>query len=174
MRKLLNYFLLITASVVLMSGGCSGDDEPEADPVNPDPGQQTTLTLSPTALSFEAGGGEEQMVSVTSPTAGWTAKSDQDWCYATRKSTTQLAIGVSYSYVTTERTATVTVTAGEQTATIRVIQAGSKASLTLSRSSMHFAVDGGQDSLIQIHCTPTYTDLKYEVKGGGDWLSVSP
>lgn len=177
MRKLLNYLLLITVSIVLMSGGCSGDDEPESDPgsslENPSTGNKK-LTLSPTALSFAAEAAEEQAVTVTSPTAAWTAKSDQEWCYATRKSTTQLTIGVNNTYVTTERNAIVTVTAGEQTATIRVTQAGTTARLSVSSNRLQYGTGGGQDSLIQIYCSPTYTNLKYEVKGGGDWLSVSP
>lgn len=177
MRKLLNYLLLITASIILMSGGCSGDDEPVPSP-GPSPENPSTdnerLAVSPTTLSFAAEAAEEQTVNVTSPTAAWTAKSDQEWCYTRRMSNTQLVIGVNNTYVTTERSATVTVTAGEQTATVRVTQAGSTARLSVSSNRLQFGFGGGQDSIIYIHCSPTYTDLKYEVKDGGDWLSISP
>lgn len=177
MRKLLTYMLIIAASVTLMSGGCSGDDEPEPNPgptpVNPDPGNPTSLSVSPTVLNFDEHG-VSQTVTISSPTAGWTAKSDQDWCYTTRKSTTELEVSVSYNYTTSERNATITVTAGEQTATIHVTQPGSQAELTVNRNSMHFAVDGGQDSIVYIHCSPTYENLQYEVKGGDGWLTVTP
>jgi len=178
MRKLLNYLLLITASVVFMSGSCSGGDDPEPEPTpvgpdTPQPGDKTKLTVNPTALSFDGNGGTE-VITIASPTAGWTAQSDQQWCSTTRKSTTQLEVYVGYSYETQPRTATITVTAGDQTATVTITQEGNKASLTVSQTELLFSVGGGKDSIVYVHCSPTYEGVKYEVSEGADWLHVSP
>ena len=174
MRKLLNYLLLITASVVFMSGSCSGGDDPEPEP-GPTPVEpKQEVKLSPTALTFAAENAPEQTVTVTTASGIWTAKSDQEWCFATRRDNTTLIVGVNYNYGTTARTATVTVTSGDKTATLSVTQAGSVPTLTVSRNAMRFNAGGGQDSIVYVHCSPTYEGVKYEVSEGADWLHVSP
>ena len=175
MYKLPNHLLLLaTATVALtFAVGCGGDDpEPEPGPTPVEPKQE--VKLSPTALTFEAENASEQTVTVTTASGIWSAKSDQDWCFTSRRDNTTLVVGVGYNYGTTARTATVTVTSGEKSATLSVTQAGSVPTLTVSRDGIHFAPDGGKDSLIRIHCTPNYTDLRCEVKGGDDWLTIGP
>lgn len=79
------------------------------------------LTLSPTALSFEATGGTEQ-VSISTDLTGLSATPSADWLSATLSNKT-LSITAQANTTASERQGSVTVTAGNKSKTISITQA---------------------------------------------------
>lgn len=127
-------FILMSAVLIIAMTACGGgsDDTPDSPKppiVNPDdPGGNDskptyTLTVSSTTINFERGGGQKT-VTITTNATSWTAKSNAAWCKTSQNGST-LTISADVNTETTERTATIAVTATgvSQQQTIVVAQA---------------------------------------------------
>ena len=90
-------------------------------------GTNPTLQLSKSSMSFDASSGNDEF-SITSNT-NWTVTSDKSWCTLSPSSgsnNARVTVYVSENTSTSERSATVTVKAGDITQTIAVTQEGSE------------------------------------------------
>lgn len=117
--------LLMATMVTLTACGGGDDDTPTPpNPVNPDnPGTTYTLILSPTSLSFEAGGGQ-QTITVTTNASAWTVESNQSWCKVTKNGDV-VNVTAEANSTQQQRTATITVkiAGSTQQQTVNVTQA---------------------------------------------------
>lgn len=86
------------------------------------PTTETTLTVSPTQLAFDATGGS-QSVTVATNASSWTVQNSAMWLSCT-VSGTSITVTAQANTAATERTATITISAGGETSTIAVSQQG--------------------------------------------------
>lgn len=127
------------------------------------------LSVSPTSLDFTADGGVKT-VNITSNTS-WTASSNQAWVTVSPKAGTEndeLTIKVSANTSTSPRNATVTISSGDTSKTIEIIQDGKSTTLSVSKTSLNFTEGGGSQS-ITVSSNESWT-----LASNQSWCTVSP
>ncbi len=89
----------------------------------------SALTVSPTSLEFEAAGGTKVKAITVSTSSAVTATTDADWLSMapTTSGSPRYVTVIATANEGTSRTATITISAGGQTATVSVTQKGGKA-----------------------------------------------
>ena len=171
----LNYkFLLMTLLTLCMMGAYScggGDDipEPEPEPI-PDPDK---VILNTQSLTFEAT--ESSSTLTISANKAWTATSNQTWCTLSKESgiggSETITINVTANPNETERTATITVKAGTDSATATVKQAKKEVEETdkveLDKTSFEVGADNGSVTL-KITANKDWT-----AESSASWCKVS-
>ena len=93
---------VITASILLFTACNEKIEEKEKD----------TLSITPAQLEFTAEDTRKQIVSVTTNASNWDATRSDDWLIIS-KATDRFVVAVEANEVTSERTGTITVTAGD-------------------------------------------------------------
>ena len=127
------------------------------------------LTVAPSAVSLDAGGGSETFA--VSANVSWALTSGGDWLTAAPASGTdsaEVTLTASANPWTDPRSATITVTGGGFTRTVTVTQAGAEATLTASPSSVSFGAGAGNQTFMVSGNVP------WTVEENAEWLSVSP
>lgn len=131
--------------------------------------QVYSISIDPTELSFNSGGGEET-VSVTS-TADWELSGDSYWCYASEyfgKGDAEIIFTADPNEDSeSNRTATFTFVSGDKKATLTVTQEKKEYSISLEPKELKFGAEGGEQEI-----TVTSSD-EWEVKGESDWCDLS-
>ena len=131
--------------------------------------QVYSISIDPTELSFNSGGGEET-VSVTS-TADWELSGDSYWCYASEyfgKGDAEIIFTADPNEDSeSNRTATFTFISGDKKATLTVTQEKKEYSISIEPKELKFGADGGEQEI-----TVTSSD-EWEVKGKSDWCDLS-
>lgn len=131
--------------------------------------QVYSISIDPTELSFNSGGGEET-VTVTS-TADWELSGDSYWCYASSysgKGDTEIIFTVDPNEDSeSSRTATFTFVSGDKKATLTVMQEKKEYSISIEPKELKFGADGGEQEI-----TVTSSD-EWEVTGESDWCDIS-
>lgn len=131
--------------------------------------QVYSISIDPTELSFNSGGGEET-VSVTS-TADWELSGDSYWCYASEysgKGDAEIIFTADPNEDSeSSRTATFTFVSGDKKATLTVTQEKKEYSISIEPKELVFNADGGEQEIIV-----TSSD-EWKVKGESDWCTLS-
>ena len=131
--------------------------------------QVYSISIDPTELSFNSGGGEET-VSVTS-TADWELSGDSYWCYASSysgKGDAEIVFTADPNEDSeSSRTATFTFVSGDKKATLTVTQEKKEYSISIEPKELKFGAEGGEQAI-----TVTSSD-EWEVKGESDWCDLS-
>ena len=131
--------------------------------------QVYSISIDPTELSFNSGGGEET-VSVTS-TADWELSGDSYWCYASAysgKGDAEIIFTADPNEDSeSNRTATFTFVSGDKKATLTVTQEKKEYSISLEPKELKFDAEGGDQTV-----TVTSSD-DWRVKGESDWCDIS-
>lgn len=162
-------FMLLVALVATTAfAACGGDDDSGSGS-----GGGTTVTgmnVQPSSLTFTKDGGE-QTVSVQAPSQA-SATSDQSWCTVTTGTMSPnlkvTPVTVKVAAMTTEtadRTATITLKAGSESATVTVTQKAGDI-LTVTPSEYAVAAEGGTFSV------KVTTNGDYQVASDAAWLAV--
>jgi len=139
----LNSGLLLGAALLVTLSACNNGS-----PSGPTPPSTCTYTLSTTALSLGATGGQTSVTVTTGSTCTWTAASDRDWISvtsgATGTGTGSVAVGVAPNPTTAARTGALTI-AGQ---VVAVTESGLPAcSVAISPTSASFGSDPATGSL---------------------------
>lgn len=169
MKHLLS--ILAVAIIIVVAWGCSSGGS-EVIPV----------TLSQGALSFSSDAGK-QTIEVTAG-SNWEPQSSKDWCTVQRDGK-QLVVSVTKNYAAKDRTATVTITSGEQSAVLGVTQkkgSGKFDGFEVTTLAFEGLEPTGGDDVVVSSKQDTYNlrvvtkDSKYswkaEVVEGSDFVSV--
>ena len=131
--------------------------------------QVYSISIDPTELSFNSGGGEET-VSVAS-TADWELSGDSYWCYASEysgKGDAEIIFTADPNEDSeSNRSATFTFTSGDKKATLTVTQEKKEYSISIEPKGLKFGADGGEQEI-----TVTSSD-EWKVKGESDWCDLS-
>ena len=131
--------------------------------------QVYSISIEPTELSFNSGGGEET-VSVTS-TADWELSGDSYWCYASEysgKGDAEIIFTADPNEDSeSNRSATFTFISGDKKATLTVTQEKKEYSISIEPKELKFGAEGGEQEI-----TVTSSD-EWEVKGESDWCDLS-
>ena len=131
--------------------------------------QVYSISIDPTELSFNSGGGEET-VNVTS-TTDWELSGDFDWCYASSysgKGDAEIIFTADPNEDSeSSRTATFTFVSGDKKATLTVIQEKKEYSISIEPKELVFNADGGEHEIIV-----TSSD-EWKVNGESDWCTLS-
>ena len=131
--------------------------------------QVYSISIDPTELSFNSGGGEET-VSVTS-TADWELSGDSYWCYASEysgKGDAEIIFTADPNEDSeSNRSATFTFISGDKRATLTVTQEKKEYSISIEPKELKFGAEGGEQEI-----TVTSSD-EWEVKGKSDWCDLS-
>ena len=131
--------------------------------------QVYSISIEPTELSFNSGGGEET-VSVTS-TADWELSGDSYWCYASEysgKGDAEIIFTADPNEDSeSNRSATFTFVSGDKKATLTVTQEKKEYSISIEPKELKFGAEGGEQEI-----TVTSSD-EWEVKGESDWCDLS-
>ena len=153
MRKhLLSMFLLALPFCLLVA--CSSDDE-AATPV---------LTVGKEVIDFSNEAGN-QSVTITTNAESWKAEADKGWCHPTVNGKL-LKIAVDESEERLVRESNVTITAGSQSATIKVRQLGYEAAILVDNSAFEVEAVGGDIQFsvtanVEVEITlPQWVELK--------------
>jgi hypothetical protein len=132
----------------------------------------TTLSVSPTSLSFDADGGTKSFA-VTSNTT-WSVSDNQSWISVSgadnNGNDSQVNVTVtSNSSTTSSRSGTVTISGGGLTRTVSVSQgrADPPTTLSVSPTSLSFDADGGTKSFA------VTSNTTWSVSDNQSWISVS-
>ena len=162
-RILKNFFLLCVAFVTTTAFAACGDDDD-------DQGGEATvseLKLTQTSLTFTSTGGE-QTFSVQAPEQVQVS-ADQSWCTATAGTmsanlkVTPVTVSVQPNTTTADRTATITVSAAGQRATVSVTQAAGD---WLEVPEQQFSVSAGDETV-----TVGYrASASVDVQSGASWI----
>ena len=131
--------------------------------------QVYSISIEPTELSFNSGGGEET-VSVTS-TADWELSGDSYWCYASEysgKGDAEIIFTADPNEDSeSNRSATFTFISGDKKATLTVTQEKKEYSISIEPKELVFNADGGEQEI-----TVTSSD-EWKVKGESNWCTLS-
>ena len=131
--------------------------------------QVYSISIDPTELSFNSGGGEET-VSVTS-TADWELSGDSYWCYASEysgKGDAEIIFTADPNEDSeSNRSATFTFISGDKKATLTVTQEKKEYSISIEPKELVFNADGGEQEI-----TVTSSD-EWKVKGESNWCTLS-
>ena len=121
MKKIFIAFAFFAAALMAGSTACS-DDKDEAP--TPEPVPETKLEVAPDKLEFTAEAGESQLITVTTDAEQWTANAGEaDWL-TLKPEGTVLTVTAEPYLQETERAAVITVSAGDATAAVNIVQAG--------------------------------------------------
>ena len=169
MKHLLS--ILAVAIIAVVAWGCSSGGN-----------EEIPVTLSKGALTFQSNSGK-QTIEVTAG-KNWEPQSSKEWCTVQRDGN-QLTVSVTKNYAAKERTATVTITSGEQSAVLGVTQkAGSGKFEGFEVTSLAFTgldATGGDDVRVSskensyslnIHTLEQKYYWKAEVIEGADFVSI--
>ena len=149
------YIHLLAAALIAASllSACDGKDKPKEEPI--------TLSVNPTAVTFDAKASSAQAVSVVTK-ATWSASSSQSWLTISPANGTgngMISLNASVNDGSSSRTATVTVkdSEGKLSATVQVTQEASSVKTLVANPK---AFDGNKRSDL------TYQLLIYSFKDG--------
>ena len=132
-------------------------------------GANREISLDTNSLEFTSAGGSKTFKITTN--TSWTVESDQAWCSvspASGKNDGTITVKLTENTSVSERTAMVTVKSDVGDQTVKVIQGGAEAELTLSLNSIDFTSDIGSRSF-----TITSNTL-WTISSDQTWCSVSP
>lgn len=124
-----------------------------------------TLEIGKATVDFKSESGNQNIIIATNIDS-WTAKSDKSWCHTTVHGET-LNISVDESDERYVREATITVTAADQTKTIKVRQLGYEPAILIDEQTFEVSATGGD---IQFSIT---TNVEVEIKRP-DWITTKP
>ena len=147
----------------------SGADITQSIEVTQQPGTPVVLTVSTDSLSFLPSG-QIKTILVESNIYDWTVISDVNWISVHRSSVLNaVEVNVSPNPLPSLRTATITVSGGGITHSIKVTQAEGKPYLNLFGSGFFlFYIDGGQETFT------IQSSVDWTVGSNVAWLTVSP
>ena len=130
---------------------------------------KAAISLDTSTMEFTSSSGEKTF-KITANTS-WTVSSDQAWCSvspASGKNDGTIIVKLNENTSVSERTAMITVKSDVGDQTVKVIQGGSEAVLTLSVNSIGFTSDSGSQSF-----TIT-SNTSWTISSDEAWCSVSP
>ena len=152
-----------TAALTVQSGDITKKIEVSQSASNPE------FSLDTNNLEFTSDSGSKTF-KITSNTS-WTVSSSQTWCDVsptTGSSGGNVTVKVEENTSTAERTATITVKSEVGDFTVKVIQSGATAVLSLDTSSLDFASGSGTKSF------KITSNTSWKVSCDQTWCSVSP
>ena len=132
-------------------------------------GANREISLDTNSLEFTAAGGSKTFKITTN--TSWTVESDQTWCSVSPvsgKNDGTITVKLTENTSVSERTAMITVKSDVGDQTVKVIQGGAEAELTLSLNSIDFTSDIGSRSF-----TIT-SNTSWTISSDQTWCSVSP
>ena len=132
-------------------------------------GANREISLDTSNLEFTSAGGSKTFKITTN--TSWTVESDQTWCSvspASGKNDGTITVKLTENTSVSERTAMITVKSDVGDQTVKVIQGGAEAELTLSLNSIDFTSDIGSRSF-----TIT-SNTSWTISSDQTWCSVSP
>jgi hypothetical protein len=126
---------------------------------------ETTLTATPTSLTFTASGGSSS-VNVYTNGDTWSVQGMPSWCTASKYST---SVSITCSTNTgSNRSSSFTITAGNKIATIYISQTAVETTLTATPTSFTFSASGGS-STVNVNTNSN----TWSLQGVPSWCKVS-
>jgi formylglycine-generating enzyme required for sulfatase activity len=150
------------ATLIVKSGELTKNVEVSQSAANP------IISLDTSSLEFASSSGSKS-IKITSNTT-WAVSSDQTWCSVSPTSGSNdgsVTVKVEENTTTAERTATITVKSEAGDKTVKVIQSGVAAKLTLDTSSLEFAAGSGS-KMFRIS-----SNTSWAISSNQSWCSVS-
>lgn len=132
-------------------------------------GANHEISIDTNNLEFTADEGSKTFKITTN--TSWTVASDQTWCSVnptSGKNDGTVTVKVEENTSTSERTATITVKSEVGDQTVKVIQSGAAAVLTLSVSSIDFTSGNGSQSFM------ITSNTSWTVSSDQTWCNISP
>ena len=161
--KTIFYTLFVLMSATLLYS-CSSDPAVDV------PKKTASLVVTPTQVANVAAAGANAMVAITTNQSSWSATSDKDWCRVTAKTDKGFTLVVDANSTTSNRSGTVTVSAGEATPVkISVSQLGVNAQLSVSPTQVTDVIADGGGAKI----TVSTNQSSWSATSDKDWCKVS-
>ena len=154
---------LRTATLTVKSGELTKSISVSQSAANPE------MSIDTSSMEFASSSGSKS-IKITSNTS-WTVSSDQAWCSVSPTSGSNngsVTVKVEENTSTVERTATITVKSDAGDKTVKVMQSGVAATLTLDASSLEFA-SGSGSKMFRIS-----SNTAWAISSNQNWCSVSP
>ena len=148
----------------------NGADITQSIKVTQQPGTPVILTVSTDSLSFLPSG-QIKIILVESNIHDWTVRSDANWLSVYRPAVplNRVEVSASPNSLPSQRTATITVSGGGITHSIKVTQAEGKPYLKLyGDGNFLFYINGGQRTFT------IQSSVDWTVGSNVDWLTISP
>lgn len=124
-----------------------------------------TISAEPNTVELKHDGtGTNNVVTVTTNAADFTANSDKSWC-GYKKNGNKLTITADANSNTSERDATITLQAGNVKAYIKVKQLG-KPYLTVNKTLVEFGIDGGNQTV------DVSSNVSWTVSENASWITL--
>jgi hypothetical protein len=164
-----HFLPLIIATLAIAFTNCSGDDDPVPEP-EPTPVVQPSLEVSPGSIPADYAA-DTYVITVTSNTA-WAVSSSASWSTPSPLSGNNngaVTVTVTENTEVTERSATVTFTAGTLTRTVAVTQAGATPVLTVSTDAINDVPAAGNEYSITVT-----SNTAWAVSSNAAWSTPSP
>ena len=152
-----------TATISLLSGDITKNVEVTQ------VGANQEISLDTSNMEFTSVGGSKTFKISTN--TSWTVTSDQTWCSVSPESGKDdgtITVKVTENTSASERTAMITVKSDIRNQTVKVIQGGAEAALTLSANSIDFTSDIGSQSFMII------SNTLWTISSDKTWCTVSP
>ncbi|MDD4727547.1 MAG: BACON domain-containing carbohydrate-binding protein [Dysgonamonadaceae bacterium] len=166
--KTIFYALLLVFSTTVINS-CSSSPEDDIGKTDP-PKETPTLSVSPKQIENVATSGGNTKITITTNQSSWSAASDEGWCKITDKTEKGFTIVVDANSTTSERNATVTVSAGKATPVkITVTQQGSAPALSVSPKQIENVADTGGNTEI----TVTTNQSEWSATSDEDWCNIA-
>lgn len=158
MRKLITMLMLLSG-IGFGIASCSDDDDEVK--------IAAELTLTPSALTFNALGGSEEVV-VATKAGSWNVTEDQtaDWC-TVEKAEGKFTVTVAEFSEKTDRTAKLQVTSGEEVKELVVTQKGVSATLELDAQKVDLT---GFGTAVKVKVTGSADN--WEAQAADDWCRL--
>lgn len=154
---------LRTATLTVKSGELTKSISVSQSAANPE------MSIDTSSMEFASSSGSKS-IKITSNTS-WTVSSDQAWCSVSPTSGSNngsVTVKVEENTSTVERTATIAVKSDAGDKTVKVMQSGVAATLTLDASSLEFA-SGSGSKMFRIS-----SNTAWAISSNQNWCSVSP
>jgi len=166
--KTIFYALLLVFSTTVINS-CSSSPEDDIGKTDP-PKETPTLSVSPKQIENVATSGGNTKITITTNQSSWSTASDEGWCKITDKTEKGFTIVVDANSTTSERNATVTVSAGKATPVkITVTQQGSAPALSVSPKQIENVADTGGNTEI----TVTTNQSEWSATSDEDWCNIA-
>jgi len=160
---------------VVYKNNCTGDyilagNETQTNPITVAVTSGSSLSVSPSSLSFSAAGGSSSFA-ITSSGVNWTVTEAADWLSVNTPSgsgNASIAVTATPSPLNTGRTATITVSgAGVPSRTVSIAQSGVSATLSASPSTLSLGGSGGS-ATVQVSSNTAWTATASQ-----SWVTLS-
>lgn len=151
-------------AIITIKGNTSGDRTPVTVTQ-----KAVELSVSPSTKNFDKPNADSESFIITCNTTWIASSSDNSWCKVEKKGDSVLTVSVTENTSITERTAKVTVQAGEVTRTIDITQAGTSPYILINGEKSLTVSNGGETMTI----TVSTNDGPFTVSGNPAWCSVT-